>query len=151
MDRLDNPYLEEYEYIIKGSEHLESEFNFASSILQWERRGELVSKYSFAIPNEEAIYYLVQHSPLIELGAGTGYWGYLIQQLGGDIICIDKAPDSSNDYVKGNWIDIQCGDENKILEYPNRTLFLCWPPYLSSFAYKALTLYKGNTFIYIYW
>ena len=59
---------------------------------QWKARGELVKQYSWAIPNNKAIETIVKYSPIIEIGAGTGYWGRLISKAGGDIVCYDKNP-----------------------------------------------------------
>lgn len=38
--------------------------------------------YSYATPSIESIDKLVNYAPLVEIGAGTGYWAYLIEQRG---------------------------------------------------------------------
>src|SRR3954447_23075729 len=50
------------------------------------RRFVYSDKYAWAVPNEEAIDVLVEHSPLIEVGAGRGYWARLAAEAGADII-----------------------------------------------------------------
>jgi hypothetical protein len=42
---------------------------------------KLTHLYSFAIPNDEALHCLAVHQPLIEVGAGSGYWPHLSSSL----------------------------------------------------------------------
>lgn len=51
--------------------------------------------YAFAVPTAAAIEVLKQHSPLVEIGAGTGYWASLLQKAGGDIVALDSQPTDS--------------------------------------------------------
>jgi hypothetical protein len=53
------------------------------------RRHDYCETYAWAIPNPEAIATLVQHSPLIEIGAGRGYWAALAAAEGADILAFD--------------------------------------------------------------
>jgi hypothetical protein len=48
-------------------------------------RSQLITRYGFAIPSEEALGAIWRCSPrgVIEVGAGTGYWAYVLQQGGG--------------------------------------------------------------------
>jgi len=41
------------------------------------------------------------------------------------------------------------GDERKVWEHQNRTLFLCWPPLSSDMAYNALRNYTGSTVVFV--
>lgn len=128
-----NLYLEEYKKRRSGFLSL------------FDLRTELTRKYAWAIPNNEAINCLAKASPLIEIGAGSGYWASLIKQVGGDIICFDIKPDpESNDYTDKFWFDVRLGDESLLSQYPDRTLFLCWPPYCSSMPFNALQVYQGD-------
>jgi len=119
-------------------------------------RSELIRNFSFAIPTEEAINELIKYNPLIEIGAGTGYWAYLINKYGGDIIAFDnnERDDEWNNvskekYFKKNWFDVKYGNEKMILNFPNRTLFMCWIEYGSEIGLECLKLYKKNYFLYI--
>jgi hypothetical protein len=51
--------------------------------------------YSYAIPNRAAISVIACNSPhgLIELGAGTGYWAYLLRHFGATVDAYDRTPD----------------------------------------------------------
>ena len=50
-------------------------------------RQKLVRKFAWAIPDQKAINLCCKYSPLIEIGAGTGYWASLISKQNGKIIC----------------------------------------------------------------
>jgi hypothetical protein len=91
-------------------------------------RTYLCKKYAWAIPNEEAISIIVEYSPIIEMGAGAGYWASLIASLGGDIVAVDKKPISNNRYCchAKYYHPVIIGDESLLDDYLNRTLFICW-------------------------
>lgn len=112
------------------------------------KRVDFVKTYSWAIPNDEAIAYLVSVSPIIEIGAGSGYWAYLIQQAGGKILPFDINP-YKNNWCEAKWTEVALGSADTVIEYPTHTLFLCWPPYKEPLAYDALVNYSGNRVIYI--
>ena len=114
---------------------------------------ELRKKYSFAIPDETAIQMLVALSPIVEIGAGNGYWAKILSEKGADIIAYDTHPPlHSKNYYFGKgcqYFDVFFGDACVSAQYPDRTLFLCWPPYNESMAEVALKNYTGNTLVYI--
>ncbi len=115
-------------------------------------RRKLIAKYSWAIPDREAIELIVKYSPLVEVGAGNGYWAYLISQLGGEIICFDKYPGKihqSEEYFEQMWYPVSGEDENIVTEFSDRSLFLCWAPYNDDMAVNCLRNYSGNTVVYV--
>jgi hypothetical protein len=61
---------------------------------QWVRLSVLAAplsdKFAWAIPNLRALSILGTFGPLVEIGAGKGYWGHLLEEEGIDIICVDK-------------------------------------------------------------
>lgn len=119
-------------------------------------REDLLKRFSFAIPTEEAIKGIIKYSPIIEIGAGGGYWAYLIDKYGGEIVAFDNYSRDKGfleyekvKYFTKTWFNVRWGDEKTIDKYPNHTLFLCWIGYGSDLGYKALKRYKGKYFIYI--
>ena len=64
--------------------------NYDESVEKKLTRHDLTRQFSFAIPNEETLKEIIKYSPLIEIGAGNGYWAYLIDKFGGDIIAFDN-------------------------------------------------------------
>ena len=112
----------------------------------------LVDRYSWAIPNDEAIDTISSYSPLIELGAGSGYWSHLLAERGADIRAYDDFSwQTKHMHDQGRkWYDVQVGTEQALLlpENLDRTLLISWPP-KTHFAFDALELYKGEFFIYV--
>jgi hypothetical protein len=45
----------------------------------------LLQKYAWAIPDRKALGILQRFSPIVEMGAGKGYWAHLLQQQGVEI------------------------------------------------------------------
>lgn len=131
-----NPYLEEY--LKSKGEDLKAR----------KAREELVFKYSWAIPDEQSIDLIKKYSPLVEMGAGGGYWASLIRQKGGDILCFDKYV-KNNYFSKQNWTEVSKGSPKDLINYPDRALFLCWPPYDNLMAYNCLKHFSGKYLIYI--
>ena len=121
------------------------------------RRRELAALFAWAIPGEGALAVLARHAPLLECGAGTGYWAALLRARGVDVLASDLAPPGSpagNRYHSGRrpWTEVQAAsavDAVRAARTSGRTLFLCWPPFDDDGAsYAALRAYRGDTFIY---
>jgi hypothetical protein len=117
------------------------------------RRVACVRRYAFAVPDAPALAAIARYSPIVELGAGTGYWAYLLRAQGVDIVAYDLAPPdrSPNAYKLDprTWTEVRPGGVDILADYPDRALFLCWPGYRDSFADEALAAYHGNRLIYI--
>jgi len=130
-----NPYLDEAEPLL-------------SDLNSFRVRQSLVKKYAWAIPNEEALQTLVKYAPIVEIGAGTGYWARCLRERGVDIKAYDKKP-YSNTYADNQWTAVSVGRARKAKQFSDHTLFLCWPPYASSLAYDCLRLYRGKTLVFV--
>lgn len=68
--------------------------------------------------------------------------------MGIEVIAYDISP-LKNHYCKGAHFPVAKGRETKASKHPDKTLFLCWPPYDDHTAVNTLTAYKGKTVIYI--
>jgi hypothetical protein len=111
-------------------------------------------KYAWSVPNEEALETIAALGPIIEIGAGTGYWAHLLRSLYKvNVLAYDKYPVSQkpNRYHKGAkaWTGVLPGRPVKAGKHPDRALMLCWPPYDTPMGYEALKAYKGSTVVYI--
>jgi hypothetical protein len=122
------------------------------------RRRELAALFSWAIPAEGALGVLGGYAPLLECGAGAGYWAALLRARGTDIEAFDLAPPGGacgeNRYHQGvrrPWTDVRRGDAVAAVRASrDRTLFLCWPPYDDDGAsYAALRAYRGEVLLYV--
>ena len=115
-----------------------------------------VSVYSFAVPNNDVIKEIVKHSPLVEVGAGAGYWAYLITKFGGEICATDsyewergKAVSPIFTYRK-MWYDIErLSAEETIAVHPTKTPLLVWPYPNQTWADSVLTTTKSNVAIIV--
>ena len=107
------------------------------------RKG-LVTKYSWAVPNEAAIDAVRRHAPsVVEVGAGNGYWAHLLAQAGVDVVAYDVDPPSPQ------WFPVRRGATDAVAQHAERALLLCWPPRLTEMATQAVMAYAGETLIYV--
>jgi hypothetical protein len=126
---------------------------------RWERRRELVSMYSWSVPDPPTVDFVVEHSKgrIVDPIAGTGYWTYLLAQSGVDCVAYDKDPpqpsNESNLWHKysSTFGFVRQGDavDAVTVVSPSKTLFLSWPPYDELVAYEVLHAYRGERLIYI--
>ncbi len=139
--KIDNPYLKEF-LSFQGDE-----YNPSSFVKSFMAREGLVKKYAWAIPDKGAIEIIKKYGPIVEIGAGTGYWSYLMRQVGIDVVSYDQKP-YNNHFCEGQWAEVKKGSGSKASLHSDRTLLLCWPP-MSNMASQSLNAYQGNTVIYI--
>jgi hypothetical protein len=109
-------------------------------------RRKLVAAYAWAIPSPLALETIARYQPLIELGAGTGYWAFCLRQMGVDITAMDR-----NEKAPPQWSAVVHGDESLLEDASSplhqKSLMLCWPPLSELLAERALQLYRGDTVI----
>lgn len=109
---------------------------------------ELVRAYSEAIPTLEALKLLATLSPLVELGAGAGYWARLLRDLGTEVVAYDPAEPESNKWTAKlpAWTEVRLGDAAAALtEHPDRVPFACWPPRPYGYMNDVFRTYHGTT------
>lgn len=113
-------------------------------------RADLTSKYSWAVPNELAIKTISKYSPLIEIGAGTGYWAKLISNCGAKIICFDEYIYNNPYRHRIKYVPIYKGNHLILNKFSHKmNLFLSWPPHGDDMAFECLKAFKGKYLIYI--
>ncbi len=116
-------------------------------------RLDLVHRYAWAIPSPRAIERLRDFGPLVELGAGTGYWARLIDNAGGDVLAYDVAPGPRNQFHEPLlYYPVRPGGPEVLTEHEDRTLFLCWPPsgqHRLAMSGPALAAYPGRRLVYV--
>lgn len=149
--RTRNPYLREFR-------RLEARQGRRSGRLTAEavraHRTTLVQRYAWAVPSDEALDLLTRQAPLVEIGAGTGYWGWLLRQRGVEIALYDLAPPGGGDANPYHpsarcWTEVLPGGPEVLDSYPGRTLFLCWPPLNSGMAAACLRGFRGQRLVYV--
>lgn len=149
---MSNEYYDEWLKHGAEKDHLHAKIDnaWADRMLARRRaRDTLTKTYAWAVPNDTAIALCVKYSPLVEMGAGTGYWAFLIQQAGGDIIAYDKNP-YKNCQAAGKWTEIKKGTPGRLRRaHRDRTLLLCWPPYDEEMATRSVRLHQSQRVIYV--
>lgn len=140
----------------KGSARLA----FAQTILQ--------AAYAYAIPSPETLRWIADicgDRGLLEIGAGRGYWAYLLRRLDMEVLAFDSEPPGSTTNVsfpeaagqRAVWYPVGGLDDlsqsRAASEGTDRVLFLCWPPgWGDPMALDALTHHVnsgGDRLIYI--
>jgi hypothetical protein len=121
----------------------------ASSDQGAEALTDLAQRYSYVLPDDRTLAVVAGLGPIVEIGAGTGYWAYQLRKLGVDVLAFDQAPPDqqrSNRYhaPTSTWSEVIAGDESILRHHADRALFLCWPPLFSSLG-ECLTYYAGET------
>jgi hypothetical protein len=115
----------------------------------YKSRRNVVPMYAWAIPNDEAIKAIVDCGPILEIGAGNGYWASLIAQMGGDIIATDPGS-KQFEFTKEWHPPFRLDAVSAVEKYgAGRALLSVWPGYSQHWCYQALTAYTGDTFIYV--
>jgi hypothetical protein len=116
---------------------------------------------SFSIPVYPALSLIARYGPLVEIGAGSGYWAWCLARMGVDVVPIDARPPGENDplvwdeanlWFDDSWVSIIEGDERALAGYSDRTLFMSWPDINRPFALNALRVYReagGSRLIYL--
>lgn len=135
-----NPYLEAFLYVTEKS----------ASLSWFSAREKMVRHYSWAVPNQAAVDALCAWAPLVELGAGTGYWSMLVRdKVGYDAVYAYDSEPVPNRYAGRHWTGVLNGGPEAVAAYPDRTLLLCWPAYDTQFADDCLRHYTGRRVVYV--
>jgi hypothetical protein len=156
-DRITNPLLKEVRELMDrfaGSGQAK-----VRTFLSMERQS-LIGQYAFAIPTSDILATVARYSPLVEIGAGSGYWAMCLSSIGADIVAYDIFPPGGDPFniSQRNWqfrksyFDILKGNDSAVASHPDRTLFLCWPPPENPMGSRALDAYiraGGHTVIVI--
>jgi hypothetical protein len=117
-------------------------------------RDHFVRRFAWAVPTDEALQAIAKFSPIVEIGAGTGYWAWLLRRdYNVDILPYDHEPpqNSTENHYRHTrtFVPVLKGGPRKAKQFPQHALFLCWPPYRTSMADDCVRLYAGKHVIYI--
>jgi hypothetical protein len=133
-------------------------------------RQHLTHKYAFGVPGDEALECLARYAPLVEIGAGTGYWARCLRERGVDIVAYDTMGDSWRSWFRPSilaetrrggtraiearpdaqrvdpvlWTEVVQGGPEVLEGHAERTLLLCWPDPWSGFDDVSLLAFPGG-------
>lgn len=135
-----------------GARYVDRDKMIATALRPWRQRGRIADRMfqfnelvadpvqhqiGFAIPSEAALAAVERHGPVVEVGAGTGYWSAVLQARGVDVVAFDREPptDAQNSaFFSRTFTDVSRGDGCKIFSEPrdseplsHRTLLIVWP------------------------
>lgn len=107
------------------------------------------------LPTDTAIETILEFSPILEIGAGSGYWAKVLSDAGADVIATDYLPPNvqyenlPDDYFDGvgtekyqfisafreedepfqeTWHTVHVADHSCVQSYPSHTILMCHPP-----------------------
>jgi hypothetical protein len=139
----------------------------ATLLARWRdsARDWLAHLYAYAVPNDRALAVLAELGPLVDMGAGTGYWAHLLAQRGVDVRAYDVLPPTPAEKAiveeerGGNayhgyapaFHPVQQGHSRMLgkEELSQRALLLCYPPPDSEMAQQCVYNYRGDTMVYV--
>jgi hypothetical protein len=95
----------------------------------------LAGGFAHAVPTDEALDALCARAPLLEIGAGAGYWAALLRARGADVLATDAAPPDGTDALPNAFHarQVPSGDVARAdgaaaaAQHAERTLLLVWP------------------------
>jgi hypothetical protein len=93
----------------------------------WMTRKAVIRTHGFAIPCREALEAICSLSPILEVGAGSGYWTALIRKLGCDAIASDVV---SRGWKVPHGRFAEClplDGAAAVKEYSDRNVLMIWP------------------------
>lgn len=120
-------------------------------------RDEFIGSFGFAVLTDAVIDAVRSLTPILEVGAGSGYWTYELQKIGLDIIATDPGTGRYRFYrssIEESWHASWCQIERlegseAVRRYPDRTLLIVWPDYNMPWAVDTLRAYAGRRVIYV--
>jgi hypothetical protein len=152
-----NPYLDLVQVLAGGQGRGWAVSGGLASVLDLPaRRRELAALFAWAIPDAGALAVLARYAPLLECGAGTGYWAALLRASGVDVEACDLTPPGTaenkyHDTRHRPWSEVRAASAiGAVRASLGRTLFLCWPPPDDDDAsYRALRAYRDDVLVYV--
>lgn len=115
----------------------------------YEIRMACVRHYAWGIPCPLGIQKLVDFAPpagYVEIGAGNGYWAWLLRQAGVPVAAYDAGywqhwQIHGGKFIRRRirpvWSEVLPGDAERAGRHPGSALLLCWPPYHGSYRRMA--------------
>ena len=111
-------------------------------------RMKFIRTFGIAILTGAAIRLIREYSPILEVGAGTGYWTMELAQTGVDILATDPTPGM---YFEGSslWTNVEMINGPEALEkHTGRNLLLCWPD-RERWPSEVVSEFTGKHIIYV--
>jgi hypothetical protein len=120
-------------------------------------RNDICGRYAWTITDPAAVAFVAEHArgKVVDPLAGSGYWLWLLAQLGVDGIGYDRNPPTGggNNWHKAGIEHVEirpvANGADASATHPDRTLLLAWPPYDDTTGETILRRYRGGRVIYV--
>lgn len=147
-----NPAWDEYSKLLEGTTIADMEFNA--------KRFGLCRKYAFTIPTPETLKFLkpMRRFKWLDPLCGTGYWAYILRQMGIDVHASDYATIDKNFYHRPDphmtpkfYVDdVEIIDAvESVRKHNERELILSWPPYDTPIGAEIVKNFTGTQILFI--
>ena len=124
-----------------------------SSENAFSQRRSFVAAYAWAVPTLAVLKRIAALGPLLEVGAGNGYWASELARLGVDIIATDARADGWQHSPEPHHPVRTMGAVEAVAELGRgRALMMVWPSYDESWAHDALVAHEnagGHALVYV--
>jgi hypothetical protein len=159
VDMIHNPYWEEVAPLVSIDRTWHSNAVVKFPALNWlNRRQELTSLYAWTITDPATFDFVRAHCPnrVLDPLAGTGYWAYLLGQVGVEVIASDRHPPHPEADLNiwhplaEQHVPVTEADAVQAMgiSEPGDTLLLGWPP-ATNVAEATVKAFRGNQMVYI--
>ena len=122
-----------------------------------EERQHFIEEFGFSLPTAEALALLVAGGPLLEVGAGSGYWSRLVAQQGGDVVASDPRLERMYGFeharhledapVRVPWLDIEA--KTAVRRFPKRNVFSSWPSLNKTWLRQAMRAMRPGRTLFV--
>jgi hypothetical protein len=101
----------------------------SSTLLHSALRRIYVRYYSWGVLSTVVLEIIQEYSPILEVGAGNGYWAYEMLRHGIDVVATDNHSELVDEFEPfRNWMKVEDLDAvGAIQQYRGRALLMCWP------------------------
>ena len=124
---------------------------------------DVLRVYPEYVPTDTAIETLCEYGPLLEVGAGNGYWAHTVNENGGNCLPTDLSPEAvsttefpatvtydGTEYETKVWADVREYDGvAAVQDYPDRTVVMCHPSGATRWSEDVLAAITDQPFIFI--
>eukprot|EP00873_Tetraselmis_striata_P037874 jgi/Tetstr1/458138/TSEL_044630.t1 len=127
----------------------------------------LAEAHALNLPTSAALGLMARHGPLLEVGAGSGYWASLLAKMRVDIVAVSSPtwegrwngqggreegePLAAAGGTAPAFAGVAAGGPETVAAHPARTLVLMWPDYGGAGGYglAAVEAYTGEALLLV--
>lgn len=120
------------------------------SLANFYQRDGFIEEFGFSLPCSEALDVLERHAPILEIGAGSGYWSALMACRGIDVVATDPAIEKFK-FETGRYFPIvSLQGKTAVRRHSDRNVFCSWPSLTETWLRQAARAMRpGRTLIVV--